>query len=197
MLSAFIIIEPLPVDVGRSRERGLGVLKLMTDWFVGPIGKMPSVGLIMTFGALAAILFWPRKLLSKEPILEGDTVGMNDFRDRYTPPTFGRRTATTSEQAGPIGDAASQAIDLLSVHSFDWYFAHYGFEGQWRQAHQQLEEAGLRRLAAVMFRAGECYDRYIAEVFTPADGEPSPEDEKAYLAEVKGIYREWRETAGI
>lgn len=112
---------------------------------------------------------------------------------------FGRRGTQSAPPARPVHvprTGADLAIETLAVRDFDWYFAHHGYEGNWKQVHRELQDRGQRALAEILQRAGQNYDRYIDEVFTPSDGEPSPQDESRYMAASRALTLEWRAAAG-
>lgn len=131
----------------------------------------------------------------------GSMAAMSDFdrQSRAGASTFGRKqAASTAATTAPLTktarltDPAQIVLHVLKENGLDWYMAHQGYEGNWRQAHAGLLALGYHRQAEILGQAGECYDRYIRDVFTPADGEPSQEDDRAYRDQMHKLDREWR-----
>lgn len=205
-------------DVAGARGRGLAAIAaVLRASFVDPLGLPLATGLIATMTLLVCGFFalgrsdrapsgaadrtrLDNHLAAKFAFPEGPDLvdrymAMEDFRVANSPPprSFGRKRAVERHAPGPIDqDPARIALSVISSHSLDSYFTDYGFEGRWREAHAALVAAGEGRLADILSRAGECYERYIEEVFTLAGGEPAAEDDARYAASMQAYGREWR-----
>ena len=131
----------------------------------------------------------------------GSMAAKNDFdrQSRASASSFGRKQVDgTAVAVAPLAkpsrlsDPAQIVLHVLNENGLDWYMAHHGYEGNWRHAHAGLLALGYHRQAEILGQAGECYDRFISDVFTPADGEPSQEDDRVYMDQMHKLDREWR-----
>lgn len=96
--------------------------------------------------------------------------------------SFGTRIAAAPPRIA--NEEARIARDVLSTRSFDWYFAHYGYEGNWRKAAGQLRAMGEEDLAQIIEFAGRTYEPW-QEQFLRSDGEPTQEQTNRYFAEME------------
>ncbi len=177
---------------------GVAVLTLAYCGFfaLGQIEPQPSVEPTGFEAEMAGKFVFPA---GPDPI--GSMAAKNDFdrQSRAGASAFGRKQAVgTAAGTAPLAkparltDPAQIVLHVLKENGLDWYMAHQGYEGNWRQAHAGLLALGHRRQAEILCQAGACYDRYIRDVFTPADGEPSQEDDQAYSDQMHKLDREWR-----
>lgn len=170
------------------------------------IGTPTVIALAFGLGLLMSYLAMPprdRARPESEPRVQTPTPSSTNVGASPPPQStgFGRRvatppspaeTSTIPQSSTRVTDPADLALKILSENSFDWYFAHVGDEGRWREAKRLFEVRGRFQLADIMERAGQNYERYLIDVFAPSGGDPPQEDSKPYVAASGELGRQWR-----
>ena len=180
-------------DVSSVRARGLAsMMEILGAAFLEPLGLPLATATI--FVAMMAIMGFfalgkqpPEK--ERENYIGAEATGA---KPQIPAPaaSFGKRTERASEDP-PNGDPA-HAMAILQTRGFDWYFAHYGFEGNWRKAHAGMLAMGETEKASVLMEAGTVYDAFIKDVFVPSGGEPSADDERSYLDKTRLLDKRYK-----
>lgn len=182
-------------DHGQRGQALAALFDLVRTYFVEPLG-LPLAAASVGASVLAVAGFLA---LGKQPIEpsslghgESDATGPRPLPAVSPTGGFGRRKAMPEQGAPPRNEHGRLTLDVLRTRSFDWYFAHHGFEGRWKTAHAELLGLGEHDRAALLMEAGALHDRFIEEVFTPQQGEPSAEEERAYLEAMRMIDRRYK-----
>jgi hypothetical protein len=156
-----------------GRLKALALLGAGVRWLiVDPIGYYPAVAVFAVCFSLFCGFFFLGKPEGGSP---DQLVQMPDIvQSRQQEPTvvaappsrtFGRKSETAPASTTPLKakiDPVLQTLRAAFEDGFDWYFAHYGFEGNWIPVAAKMAaspEPELVAFAKLLTQAGHLYDQ--------------------------------------